>query len=107
MILLIVSSMFDLISGGSFETINGACLVIHICYFSITSGLSASFIEASIGIFLISIIALVKLLLLGLSGTEKSLSPIIRCVIYGLPILMAAISVWGLIFQNDELKRLR
>jgi hypothetical protein len=49
-----------------------------------------------------------KLILLGVSPSDgASSTPVQKCLIYGLPVLMAAIGVWGLIFPNDELKRLR
>lgn len=108
MILIVTTSLFDIVSGGSFHAITGTCLVVHICYFSIISGLSASYVESSIGLFCITIVTLSKLILLGISpSTEDTPSPVMKCIIYGLPVLMACIAVWGLLFPNDELKRLR
>lgn len=106
MILIVLTALFDIISGGEASSITGTCLIVHIAYFSIISGLSASYVESAIGLFLVALVAMSKLIILGLSPSDSP-DPILKCFIYGLPVLMAAIAAWGLVFPNDELKRLR
>jgi hypothetical protein len=106
MILIVVTALFDIISGGSDSSITGTCLIVHIAYFSIISGLSASYVESAVGLFLITLVAMSKLIILGLSPSDSP-APLSKCFIYGLPVLIAAIASWGLVFPNDELKRLR
>jgi hypothetical protein len=104
MAMMITASVFDFDIGSTPSSIVGPCAFIVSFYFAISCGLTSTYIESSIGIFLATLVSVAKLIYL--SQTHKE-DPIEACVVYGLPILMGAIAIWGLVLPSDQLRRLR
>ncbi len=99
-----VVALFDFGIGGGISADVGPMSFIIASYFSICCGLTASYLESTISLSMIASVCIVKLIILAETHTSD---PILACVLYGIPCLMGAISNWGLIFPNDELRRLR
>ena len=99
-----ILSLFDFTTGGEIHATDGACAFIVACYFSISCGLSSTYIEASIGLLIVTFVVIAKLIVLAEGHPED---PVLACVVYGLPILMNAVIMWGLFYPTDQLRRLR
>jgi hypothetical protein len=103
MAMFTVVALFDFVIGGSIDAIDAPASIIIACFFSIACGLSATYLEVTLGLFILLGIWVAKLVILANSPGD-----VVRaCLVYGLPVLMNAVTVWGTIFPNDELRRLR
>ena len=105
MILLLITAGFDFAIEPKNLFPMGSCAIFVAAYFSICCGISMTYIEASVGLLLVTAMAVCKITLLATSSTYAH--PILSGVIYGVPILMNAVIIWGLIYPNDALRRIR